>query len=66
MSLNPSDNMVIPADTVRVARGIYPRGDNLWIKMRDELWKGSFRKLLSPWVSVGRVIVAQPESIFSI
>ena len=37
MSLKPSDNMIIPADTVRVARAIYPRGDNLCIKMRDEL-----------------------------
>ena len=37
MSLKPSDNMMIPADTVRVARAICPRGDSLWIKMRDEL-----------------------------
>lgn len=37
MSLKPSDNMMIPADTIQVARGIYPKGDNLWIKMRDEL-----------------------------
>ena len=37
MSLKPSDNMMIPADTVRVARAIYPKGDNLWSKMRDEL-----------------------------
>ena len=28
---------MIPADTVQVARGIYPKGDNLSIKMRDEL-----------------------------
>ena len=37
MSLKSSDDIKIPADTFRVARAIYPRGDNLWIKMRDEL-----------------------------
>jgi transposase len=36
MSLESSDNMMMPADTVRIARGIYPKGDKLWIKMRDE------------------------------
>lgn len=37
MSLKPSNNMMIPADTFQVARSIFPKGDNLWIKMRDEL-----------------------------
>jgi transposase len=37
MSLKPSDDMTIPADTARVARTIFPKGDNLCIKMRDEL-----------------------------
>jgi transposase len=37
MSLKPTDNITIPADTARVARAIFPKGDNLCLKMRDDL-----------------------------
>ena len=37
MSLKPLDGMAIPADTVCVARAIFPNGDNISLRMRDEL-----------------------------
>src|SRR6476620_5773521 len=37
MSLHPQSIGTIPEQTVRVAKAAFPKGDNLYIKMRDEL-----------------------------
>lgn len=36
MTMQPKDNTAIPADTVRVARAAFPKG-NAYLKLRDEL-----------------------------
>lgn len=37
MSLKPSSAQAIPELTIRVAKAVFPKGDNIYMKMRDEL-----------------------------
>ena len=37
MTLHARDHFPIPEDTARVARQVYPKGDNVWMTARDHL-----------------------------
>ena len=37
MTLHARDWFPVPAETVRVAHQVYPKGDNVWITVRDQL-----------------------------